>query len=100
MEQIKFGQSTTRREDDRLVTGRGEYTDDFHLPGALNIVLVRSPYASATLRAIDAAAALAYPGVVAVLTGADLVADGVPAFAAPFQLKQADGSLAVEAPRP
>ncbi|HSV83001.1 MAG TPA: xanthine dehydrogenase family protein molybdopterin-binding subunit [Ramlibacter sp.] len=100
MEQIKFGQSTTRREDDRLLTGRGEYTDDFQLPGALHIVFVRSPHASATLRSIDAAAALAYPGVVAVLSGADLVADGVPSYAAPFQLKQADGTLAVEAPRP
>jgi aerobic carbon-monoxide dehydrogenase large subunit len=100
LEQIKFGQSAPRREDDRLLTGRGEYTDDFQPAGALHIVFVRSPYASATLRSIDAEAALAHPGVVAVLTGADLVAQGVPAFAAPFELKQADGSKAVEAPRP
>jgi carbon-monoxide dehydrogenase large subunit len=79
LDQIKFGQSITRREDDRLLTGRGEYTDDFQLPGALHVVFVRSPCASAMLRSVDTSAALAHPGVAAVLTGADLAADGVSA---------------------
>jgi len=97
---IQFGRSAPRREDPRLLTGRGEYTDDFHPRDALQIVFVRSPYASANLRSIDASAALVHAGVVAVLTARDIEAQSVRPFAVPYQLKQTDGSMATETPRP
>ena len=89
-----------RREDDRFTTGRGEYTDDLACPGALHAVFVRSPVPSAFVRSIDATAALAREDVVAVLTGADLAADGFADAAALFKFPQGDGSFALETPRP
>jgi carbon-monoxide dehydrogenase large subunit len=65
-----------RFEDLRLVRGAGRYTDDVSVPGQIYAVFVRSPHAHARIVAIDTAAAKAKPGVVAVLTGADYVADG------------------------
>ncbi len=80
---MKFGASQTgvgsrvrRVEDERLLTGRGRYTDDVQLPGMLHGVTLRSPHGHARIRAIDMAAARAMPGVVAVYTGADLAAYG------------------------
>jgi aerobic carbon-monoxide dehydrogenase large subunit len=73
----RIGQPVRRREDLRLVTGKGNYTDDVSLPGQAYAVMVRSPHAHARIRAIDKTAALAVPGVLAVLTGRDLVADGL-----------------------
>ena len=72
-----IGQPVRRKEDARLVTGRGCFTDDVNLPGQAFAAFVRSPYAHARLGPIDAAAALKVEGVLAVLTGADAVADGV-----------------------
>ena len=79
---VKFGigQAITRREDDRLLTGKACYVDDVRMPGALHAMFVRSPHAHARVAAIDVSEALATAGVVAVLTGADLKADGVGAF--------------------
>lgn len=74
---LSLGQSIVRREDARLLTGRGRYTDDTVPPGTAAVLFVRSPYAHARLNRIDAAAAAAAPGVVAVFTGRDLEADGV-----------------------
>lgn len=68
-----IGQAVKRREDPALVTGKGKYTDDFDLPGMTHAVIVRSPYAHAKINGIDASAALALPGVLAVYTGADIV---------------------------
>ncbi|MGH7345948.1 MAG: xanthine dehydrogenase family protein molybdopterin-binding subunit, partial [Candidatus Rokuibacteriota bacterium] len=73
------GKPVRRREDPRLVTGAGCYTDDVNLPGQAYASMVRSPHAHARIVRIDTAAALASPGVLAVLTGADLVADGLKA---------------------
>jgi aerobic carbon-monoxide dehydrogenase large subunit len=73
----RIGQPVRRKEDLRLVTGNGSYTDDISLPGQAYAVMVRSPHAHAHIRAIDAAPALTVPGVLAVLTGRDLVADGL-----------------------
>ena len=64
--------SVRRREDVRLLTGRGNYSADPHPPGMLHAVLVRSHHAHATIGGIDASAARAMPGVVAVFTAADL----------------------------
>lgn len=66
-----------RREDHRLVTGQGQYADDLRVPGTAYAAMVRSPYAHADIEAIDVSAARAMPGVLAVLTGADILADGL-----------------------
>jgi len=63
------GRSVPRVEDERLLTGRGRYTDDIASPGEARCVFVRSPHAHARIARIDAAAAPRLPGVVAVLTG-------------------------------
>ncbi len=73
----EIGKPLRRREDQRLVTGKGRFTDDFSVPGQCYAAMVRSPYPHARIRGIDAAAALAMPGVLAVLTGADALADGL-----------------------
>jgi aerobic carbon-monoxide dehydrogenase large subunit len=72
-----IGQTVRRKEDARLVTGRGNYSDDVNLPGHAYGAAVRSPHAHALIRSIDVAAARAMPGVLAVLTGADALADGL-----------------------
>src|SRR5580704_14252954 len=64
-----IGQPVRRREDLRLLIGNGRYSDDVNLPGQAYAVMVRSPHAHALIRRIDAAAARAMPGVLAVLTG-------------------------------
>ncbi|HEY2995996.1 MAG TPA: xanthine dehydrogenase family protein molybdopterin-binding subunit [Methylomirabilota bacterium] len=66
-----IGASVKRKEDQRLVTGRGRYVDDLRLPGLLHLAIVRSPHAHARIVKIDARAALKRPGVVAVLTVAE-----------------------------
>ncbi|MDY7527663.1 MULTISPECIES: aerobic carbon-monoxide dehydrogenase large subunit [unclassified Cryobacterium] len=66
-----------RKEDPRFVRGRGHYVDDITLPGMLHGAILRSPVAHARLVSIDTTAALAHPGVVAVITGADLLALGL-----------------------
>src|SRR5262245_36365080 len=75
------GKPVRRREDPRLLIGDGCYTDDVEYPGQTYASMVRSPHAHARIVRIETAAALATPGVLAVLTGADLVADGLKAFA-------------------
>jgi carbon-monoxide dehydrogenase large subunit len=72
-----IGQPVRRREDLRLVRGGGRYTADENLPGELHAVMLRSPHAHARLRSITTDRAKAMPGVVAVLTGADVLADGL-----------------------
>ena len=74
------GRSLRRREDERLLRGRGRYVADVDLPGQLHAVFVRSPFAHAAIGGIDASAALALPGVVAVLTAADVPAGPLPPF--------------------
>ena len=66
------GTSVKRSEDPRILTGGGRYVDDVKLPGMLHAAFVRSPLAHGRVLAVDASAARALPGVVAVLTGADL----------------------------
>ena len=67
-----LGASIKRREDPRLITGKGTYVDDVRLVGTLNMVLVRSPHAHANITGVDTSAAAAADGVVAVYTGSDL----------------------------
>jgi carbon-monoxide dehydrogenase large subunit len=77
MTKFGIGQAITRREDQRLLTGTGQYVDDTSVPGETHLVLVRSPHAHARIVSIDTQAAKAMPGVVAVFTGAELKADGI-----------------------
>ena len=72
-----IGQPVRRREDLRLVRGGGRYTADENLPGQAYAVMVRSPHAHARIRGIVKDKALVVPGVLAVLTGADCLADGL-----------------------
>ena len=68
------GHSVERKEDARFIRGKGNYVDDVVLPNMLHLELLRSPYAHARIRSVDVSRAAALPGVVAVITGADLAA--------------------------
>src|SRR5699024_11665141 len=66
------GRARTRKEDARLITGRTRFTDNNCLPGMLHLAMVRSPVAHAKILSVDVTEAKDSPGVIAVLTGADL----------------------------
>src|SRR5208282_5036998 len=72
-----IGQPVRRKEDFRLLTGRGCFGDDVAPAELAHAVDVRSPHAHARIASVSKAAALTMPGVLAVLTGADYVADGL-----------------------
>jgi len=72
-----IGEPIVRKEDAELVTGQGRFSDDVNLPGQAYAVMVRSPHAHARIRGIDVSAAMALPGAIAVLTGADAIEDGL-----------------------
>jgi aerobic carbon-monoxide dehydrogenase large subunit len=72
-----IGQPVRRKEDYRLLTGRGRYGDDLTLPQMVHAAFVRSSHAYARIRSVDNTAALKIPGALAVLTAADYVADGL-----------------------
>ena len=101
-----IGSTVRRKEDLRLVTGHGCYSDDFNFPGQVYGAVVRSPHAHALIRSVDTAEARAMPGVLTVLTGADTQADGlkrIPHLAAPgtapdIVLHNRDGSPVPAAP--
>ena len=67
-----IGHSIRRVEDDRFIEGAGNYLGDVNLPGMLHMAILRSPLAHAKILSIDSTAATDHPGVVAVITGADL----------------------------
>jgi aerobic carbon-monoxide dehydrogenase large subunit len=73
----RIGQPVPRKEDLRFVTGKGCYADDFNSENQAYAIMVRSPHAHANILSIDCREALAVPGVLAVLTGADFIADGL-----------------------
>lgn len=99
---MKFGlsQSMRRVEDPRLLRGSGLYADDLALPGQTYGVVVRSPHANARIRGIDASAAKAVPGVLAVFTGADLATAGLGPVPCAIPLKNRDGTPRADTPRP
>src|SRR5437879_5521781 len=99
-EKFAVGQSVRRREDPRLIQGDGRYSDDVNLPRQAYAVIVRSPHAHALIRAIDGSAALKADGVLAVLTGNELAADGVGNLPTDTTRKRRDGSAAFATPRP
>lgn len=73
----EIGRSVLRKEDFRLLTGKGRFGDDFNMPGQAWTVMVRSPHPHARILRIDTKQARAMPGVLAVFTGADCLADGL-----------------------
>ncbi len=87
-----FGRSVRRIEDGRLVTGRGEYTDDVLHPNQTYMALLRSPHAHADIVNIDTGAASTLPGVRRILTGADYTASGLGALICGWPAKSKDGS--------
>ncbi len=95
-----IGCAVKRVEDFRFLTGRGTYTADINRPNQTYAVMVRSPHARARIRGIDASKALAAPGVVAVFTGKDMVADGVGGLPCGWQIHSRDGSPMNEPPHP
>jgi carbon-monoxide dehydrogenase large subunit len=94
-----IGARVLRKEDPRFLTGRGEFVADLAVPGALHCAIVRSPHAHARIRAIDAGAAASTPGVVAVLTGADMAADRVGPMRSLWSIRSHDGAPMAEPPR-
>ena len=98
-----IGQPLQRKEDRRLLTGKGQFSDDFSRPGQAYAAMVRSPYPHATIGRIECAAALAAPGVLAVITGSDLKKAGlnaiphspVPSTKYDLKLKAPDGGQAI-----
>ena len=86
------GQAVRRLEDEALLQGHGRYADDFAPAGLARLCFLRSPYPHANITAVDTAAARAMPGVLAVLSGADLVAAGVSAIASGVPFPRGDGS--------
>ena len=100
MSKFGMGQSVRRTEDRRFLTGQGRYADDISLPGQAYGYVLRSPYAHARIVHLDAAAARALPGVVAVLTAAELAADRIGTLTCDAPVANIDGSPQVSPPRP
>jgi carbon-monoxide dehydrogenase large subunit len=95
-----IGAAVRRKEDFRFVTGKGQYTDDISRPGEARAVFVRSPHAHAAIKRVDTAAAAAMPGVLAVLTGAELAADQIGHLICGWMIHSKDGSPMKMAPHP
>jgi len=99
---MKFGvgQPVRRFEDARLITGQGRYTDDIDLPHSAHAYVLRAPMAHGDIRKIDVAAARAMPGVLLILTGEDVVAEGLGDVPCASALTNRDGSPRHDTPRP
>ncbi|MCC2614041.1 xanthine dehydrogenase family protein molybdopterin-binding subunit [Neorhizobium petrolearium] len=100
------GKPIPRKEDGRLITGKGRFSDDFSLPGQTYAAIVRSPYPHARILGIDKTEALASEGVLLVLTGEDILADDIkpiphnpiPSTNFDMKLRAKDGSAAFTGP--
>ena len=93
------GQAVSRIEDDQLLKGLGQYTDDIVHPGQSYLSFVRSPHAHAHIVSIDTAHARTLPGVLAIYTAQDMHELGVKPMARPVNFKRADGSPIASAVR-
>ena len=71
----ELGKARLRKEDERLITGQTNWTDNITLPGMLHIAFLRSPYAHARITSVDVSAARNEPGVIAAYSGADFAAE-------------------------
>jgi carbon-monoxide dehydrogenase large subunit len=95
-----IGAPVRRVEDRRFLTGNGNYTDDINRPGQAHAWILRSPHAHAKLAKVDTSKARAADGVLAVLTGADMAADGVGGLPCGWQIHNKDGSPMLEPGHP
>ncbi|HXD05886.1 MAG TPA: xanthine dehydrogenase family protein molybdopterin-binding subunit [Burkholderiaceae bacterium] len=95
-----IGQALRRREDQRFLTGAGQYTDDVVLPGQTYAVFLRSPYAHARIKSIDTAQARKAPGVIAIFTGSDLAEAKVGGLPCGWLIHSKDGTPMKEPPHP
>src|SRR5262245_30777349 len=95
-----IGAAVRRKEDQRFITGRGNYTADVNRPGQAHAFFLRSPHAHAKIKSIDSKAAAALPGVLAVLTGAELAADKIGNLICGWMIHSKDGSPMKMAPHP
>ena len=95
-----IGAAVRRKEDQRFITGKGQYTDDISRPGETRALFVRSPHAHAKIKKIDTVAAQKMPGVVAVLTGEQLAADKIGHLICGWMIHSKDGSPMKMAPHP
>lgn len=93
------GQAVRRLEDESLLAGAGRYTDDVTLAEQAHLVFLRSPYPHARIVSVDTSAAAAMPGVLRVITGADLAEAGVKPMPGAAGFKRADGSDSASPPR-
>jgi carbon-monoxide dehydrogenase large subunit len=93
------GQAVRRLEDESLLAGAGRYTDDVTLPEQAHLVFLRSPYPHARIVSFDTSAAAAMPGVLRVITGAELAEAGVKPMPGAAGFKRADGSDSASPPR-
>ncbi|MEN2979356.1 xanthine dehydrogenase family protein molybdopterin-binding subunit [Tistrella bauzanensis] len=100
MTEQSMGKPVRRTEDRRFLTGRGRYTDDIQLARQTYAYIIRSPHAHADIAGIDASAALARPGVIAVFTGKDMAADGVGGLPCGWAVHSKDGSPMKEPAHP
>ncbi|MDB5892629.1 MAG: carbon monoxide dehydrogenase [Rhodoferax sp.] len=92
------GQSVRRLEDDQLLAGAGRFTADVVPAGQASAAFVRSPYPHARIASVDVSSALELPGVLAIVTGADMDAQGVKVLPGVSGFKRADGSPAATPP--
>ncbi|TXL63768.1 xanthine dehydrogenase family protein molybdopterin-binding subunit [Zeimonas arvi] len=100
MSSSPIGKSLLRREDQRFLTGTGQYTDDVVMPGQTYGVFLRSPHAHARIKSIDLSHAREAPGVVAIFTGADLAEAKVGGLPCGWLIHSKDGSPMKEPPHP
>src|SRR5437763_2492978 len=94
------GAAVRRKEDRRFITGTGHYTDDINRPGQAHAYFLRSPHAHATIKSIDVKTAAKMPGVIGVLTGAELAADKIGNLICGWMIHSKDGSPMNMAPHP
>jgi len=95
-----IGESVLRKEDERFLTGAGEYTDDVQLNNLTYTVFVRSPHAHANVKSIDTKAAMAAPGVLAIYIGEDVAHDKINGLPCGWLITNIDGTPMNEPPHP
>src|SRR5271170_552107 len=72
---LEVGRARLRKEDERLITGQTNWTDNIRLPGMLHVAFLRSPYAHARITSVNVSAARSEPGVIAAYSGGDFAAE-------------------------
>jgi carbon-monoxide dehydrogenase large subunit len=100
LSQSPIGQSIKRREDERFLTGSGQYTDDVILPRQTYGYFLRSPHAHARIQSVDTREALKMPGVVAIFTGRDIAESKIGGLPCGWLIHSRDGSPMKEPPHP